>query len=97
MKKAIIGTFLILILAAPAFAKTAIFNLPFNTQTRQTTLPVAPEGQEPYRISWTHLEHEKNGKVKTQVTADDAIVDLMKADSSYGWVEDVVEQDKANP
>jgi hypothetical protein len=66
--------------------KTAIFILPFDPITRQTGLPQLEEGQ---TISWVHLEPEVGSTVKVQVTADEAIIEVMKADPVNEWVEDL--------
>lgn len=66
--------------------KSAIFICPFNQETRMTVLPEIQEGQ---ILNWTHIEQEDGDTVKVMIQADDDVLDLMKSDEQYTWVEDI--------
>ena len=69
---------------------TANFICPFDLETRQTTLPVDADGNL-YPMDWVHLTHESdNGTIIVQVRADDAIIQAMKDDDTYLWLEDIL-------
>jgi hypothetical protein len=63
--------------------KTANFICPFDQETRVTQLP---EGVD----SWWHLSMENGEQVIVQVRAEDEIIDNMKVDTDYVWLEDIL-------
>ena len=65
----------------------ANFILPFNSITRQTTLPLVDDRP----IDFCHLTKEMASSVIAQVRADDAVIAAMKLDPQYCWLEDVPE------
>ena len=68
--------------------KTANFILPFNPVTRQTGLPVDTDGQQ-HPLDWVHLTLEQANTVVAQVRGPDAVIEGMKTDPAYCWLEDV--------
>jgi hypothetical protein len=64
----------------------ANFVVPFDSETRVTTLPTD------VAISWVHLTPESpEGTVVVQVGADQEVIDIMLADPQYIWLEDIPE------
>jgi len=68
--------------------KTANFILPFDPVTRQTGLPVDTDGQQ-YPLDWVHLTLEQGNTVVCQVRGEDAVIEAMKLDPAYCYLEDV--------
>ena len=94
MVNLILSIILGLMLSASALAApvTANFIVPFDQATRQTLLPKDKDGQ-PVKMDMWHLAREKGNLVLVQIRADQAIIDVMKADSAgekptYRFVED---------
>ncbi|MFA5025396.1 MAG: hypothetical protein WC503_02745 [Candidatus Shapirobacteria bacterium] len=63
------------------------FIAPFNPITRQTTLPLVDDKP----IDFWHLTREQGNSVVVQVQADKAIIEAMKLDPQYRWLEDLPE------
>lgn len=61
--------------------KTANFVCPFDSVTRITTVP---EG-----VDWVHKTPEQNNTVVCQVRGMDAVIETMKTDPTYCWLEDI--------
>ena len=68
---------------------TANFILPFDPITRQTLLPLDPDGNQ-YPLDWWHLSMESGNTVLCQVRGDDAVIQEMKDSGDYQWLEDKV-------
>ena len=62
--------------------KSAIFIVPFDPVTHKTTCPA---------LEWVHKTPESNATVILQARDEDAVIDGMKIDPLYQWLEDVVE------
>jgi hypothetical protein len=65
----------------------ANFIVPFDPITRQTTRPLVDERP----IDFVHLTQESDSSVVVQVRADTAVIEAMKADPIYFWLEDIIE------
>ena len=68
--------------------KTINVICPFDPVTRITTFPVDAEGQQ-YPLDWVHLTPEQGNTVVCQVRGADAVIEAMKLDPAYCWLEDV--------
>ena len=62
--------------------KTINVICPFNPVTRQTILP---EG-----VDWVHLTPEQGNTVVVQVRGEDAVIEAMKADPAYQFLEEII-------
>ncbi len=71
--------------------KTANFICPFDPVTRITTLPTDVDGK--VQVDWVHITHDEGNTVVVQVRGEDAVIDSMKADPQYQWLEDVPDRD----
>lgn len=65
----------------------ANFITKFDPITRQTTLPLVDDRP----IDFVHLTREQGNSVVVQVQADAKVIEAMKADPQYCWLEDIAE------
>jgi hypothetical protein len=63
--------------------KKANFICSFDPVTRVTTLP---EG-----VNWVHVTPEEESTVCVQVEGEDAVIEAMKADPQYIFLEDITD------
>jgi hypothetical protein len=70
----------------------ANFIVPFDPITRQTTLPLVDEKP----IDFCHLTREQGNTVVAQVSADVTVIEAMKLDLQYQWLEDIPEPEATN-
>jgi hypothetical protein len=69
--------------------KTSTFICPFDLATRQTTYPVDAQGQPiPLAAAWHVTPESAEGTIVCKIKAEDAVIDAMKLDATYQWLED---------
>jgi hypothetical protein len=64
----------------------AVFMVPFEILTHQSTI-LAKE--------WVHKGHEQGESVIAEVKDTEEVIDAMKADPQYCWLEDIEEVEDA--